>query len=73
MEVVVCPRANGIVGAGVPRVAKMLDLGCIIGIGTDNVMLNSPDILRELDYIWKAIMVCRTYLSECQGYTRWQQ
>ena len=51
--IVVCPRANGIVGAGVPRVAKMLDLGCIIGIGTDNVMLNSPDILRELDYIWK--------------------
>jgi cytosine/adenosine deaminase-related metal-dependent hydrolase len=51
--ILVCPRANGMVGAGVPRVAKMLDLGCIIGIGTDNVMLNSPDILRELDYIWK--------------------
>jgi cytosine/adenosine deaminase-related metal-dependent hydrolase len=51
--IVVCPRANGIVGAGVPRVAKMLEHGCIIGIGTDNVMLNSPDILRELDYIWK--------------------
>jgi cytosine/adenosine deaminase-related metal-dependent hydrolase len=51
--ILVCPRANGIVGAGVPRVAKMLDLGCIIGIGSDNVMLNSPDILRELDYIWK--------------------
>ncbi|HET7149691.1 MAG TPA: amidohydrolase family protein [Candidatus Nitrosopolaris sp.] len=51
--VVVCPRANGVIGAGAPRVAKMLDLGCIIGIGSDNVMLNSPDILRELDYIWK--------------------
>jgi cytosine/adenosine deaminase-related metal-dependent hydrolase len=52
--VVVCPRANGIVGAGIPRVGKMLELGCIIGIGSDNVMLNSPDILRELDYLWKA-------------------
>src|SRR5437667_2241382 len=51
--IVVCPRANGIVGAGIPRVAKMLEHGCTIGIGTDNVMLNSPDILRELDYIWK--------------------
>jgi cytosine/adenosine deaminase-related metal-dependent hydrolase len=51
--IVVCPRANGIVGAGVPRVAKMLEHGCIIGIGSDNVMLNSPDILRELDYTWK--------------------
>src|SRR5947208_9563835 len=51
--IVVCPRANGIVGAGIPRVAKILEHGCTIGIGTDNVMLNSPDILRELDYIWK--------------------
>ncbi|MDQ6666631.1 MAG: amidohydrolase family protein, partial [Thermoproteota archaeon] len=62
--IVVCPRANGIVGAGVPRVAKMLALGCIIGIGTDNVMLNSPDILRELDYIWKVSRsVERIFLS----------
>lgn len=52
--VVVCPRANGVLGAGIPRVAKMLRLGCLIAIGTDNIMLNSPDILRELDYIWKA-------------------
>lgn len=51
--VIVCPRANGILGAGIPKVAKMLKRGCIIGIGTDNVMLNSPDIFRELDYLWK--------------------
>ncbi len=52
--IIVCPRANGVLGAGVPPVAKMLDHGCRVGIGSDNVMLNSPDILRELDYIWKA-------------------
>jgi len=51
--VIVCPRANGILGAGIPKVAKMLKHGCTIGIGTDNVMLNSPDIFRELDYLWK--------------------
>jgi cytosine/adenosine deaminase-related metal-dependent hydrolase len=51
--VVVCPRANGVLGAGIPRVAEMLRQGCLVAIGTDNVMLNSPDILRELDYIWK--------------------
>lgn len=51
--VVVCPRANGVLGAGVPRVADMLEKGCQIAIGTDNVMLNSPDVFRELDYIWK--------------------
>jgi cytosine/adenosine deaminase-related metal-dependent hydrolase len=52
--IVVCPRANGVLGAGIPKVAQMLRQGCLIGIGTDNVMLNSPDLLRELDYLWKA-------------------
>jgi cytosine/adenosine deaminase-related metal-dependent hydrolase len=52
--IVACPRANGVLGAGIPRVARMLRQGCMVALGTDNVMLNSPDILRELDYIWKA-------------------
>ncbi len=52
--IVVCPRANGVLGVGMPRVAQMLRQGCLLAIGTDNVMLNSPDILRELDYVWKA-------------------
>lgn len=52
--IVICPRANGVLGAGIPKVAQMLRHGCIVAIGTDNVMLNSPDMLRELDYIWKA-------------------
>ncbi len=51
--IVICPRANGVLGGGIPRVANMLKSGCTIAIGTDNVMLNSPDILREMDYIWK--------------------
>ena len=52
--IVICPRANGVLGAGIPKVGQMLKQDCLVGIGTDNVMLNSPDILRELDYIWKA-------------------
>src|SRR5919107_5867513 len=51
--VVICPRANGVLGAGIPKVAQMLRRDCLVAIGTDNVMLNSPDILRELDYTWK--------------------
>ena len=51
--VIVCPRANGVLGTGIPKIAKMLKFRCIIALGTDNVMLNSPDIFRELDYIWK--------------------
>lgn len=52
--IVVCPRANGVLGAGLPRVAEMLKRGCLVAIGTDNVMLNSPDMFREMDYLWKA-------------------
>ncbi len=52
--IVVCPRANGVLGAGLPRVAELLRQGCKVAIGTDNVMLNSPDMFRELDYLWKA-------------------
>lgn len=51
--IVVCPRANGVLGVGIPKVATMLRKGCTVAIGTDNVMLNSPDMLRELDYTWK--------------------
>ncbi|MFQ5970188.1 MAG: amidohydrolase family protein [Nitrososphaerales archaeon] len=54
--IVVCPRANGVLGVGVPKIASMMKHGCTVAIGTDNVMLNSPDLFRELDYIWK---VCR--------------
>jgi cytosine/adenosine deaminase-related metal-dependent hydrolase len=52
--IVVCPRANGVLGAGLPKVVGMLEKGCQVAIGTDNVMLNSPDMFRELDYLWKA-------------------
>jgi len=59
--IVVCPRANGVLGVGVPRIASMLKHNCTVAIGTDNVMLNSPDLFRELDYIWK---VCRAVEHE---------
>lgn len=52
--VIVCPRANGILGAGMPRVAEMMRRGCTVALGTDNVMLNSPDMFREMDHLWKA-------------------
>ena len=34
----------------------MLDTGCNVAIGTDNVMINSPDMFREMDYLWKVSM-----------------
>ena len=56
VSIVVCPRANGSLAEGIPDVNLMLDVGCNIAIGTDNVMINSPDMFREMDYLWKVSM-----------------
>jgi cytosine/adenosine deaminase-related metal-dependent hydrolase len=44
----------------------MLKQDCLVAIGTDNVMLNSPDILREMDYIWKASRATEGEMIEAQ-------
>ncbi len=56
VSIVVCPRANGSLAEGIPDVDLMVQSGCNIGIGTDNVMINSPDLFREMDYLWKVSM-----------------
>jgi len=33
----------------------MLDSGLIVGVGTDNVMLNSPDMFHEMEFISKLL------------------
>lgn len=53
-KIVVCPRANGILGVGLAPIKKMLSLNLLLGIGTDNVMLNSPDMFKEMDYLIKS-------------------
>ena len=54
--IVVCPRANSSLAEGIPDISLMQKFGCNITIGTDNVMINSPDIFREMDYLWKVTM-----------------
>jgi len=54
--IVVCPRANAALAEGIPNVSNMIKAGCNICIGTDNVMVNSPDMFREMDYLWKVSM-----------------
>lgn len=54
--IVICPRANAALAEGIPNVENMIKAGCNITIGTDNVMVNSPDIFREMDYLWKVTM-----------------
>ena len=56
-NVVVCPRANATLNVGVAPLARMLDLGIRPLLGTDNVMLNSPNMLRELEFTLKMMSV----------------
>ena len=54
--IVVCPRANSSLAEGIPNISLMQKFGCNMTIGTDNVMINSPDIFREMDYLWKVTL-----------------
>jgi len=55
-SIVVCPRANAVLAEGIPDVNLMMKSDCNLTIGTDNVMINSPDMFREMDYLWKVSM-----------------
>lgn len=54
--IVICPRANASLAEGVPDIELMMSAKCNIALGTDNVMINSPDMFREMDYLWKITM-----------------
>ncbi|HIE46410.1 MAG TPA: cytosine deaminase [Nitrosopumilus sp.] len=54
--IVICPRANSSLAEGIPDIDLMQKAGCVIALGTDNVMINSPDMFREMDFIWKVTM-----------------
>ncbi|TBR23679.1 MAG: cytosine deaminase [Candidatus Nitrosotenuis sp.] len=54
--IVICPRANASLAEGIPDFSLMEKNGCRVAIGTDNVMINSPDMFREMDYLWKVTM-----------------
>ena len=57
-KIVICPRANGVLGTGFVPIRKMLEYNFELGIGTDNVMLNSPDMFREMDFLIKSQKSC---------------
>jgi len=54
--IVICPRANSSLAEGIPDIELMHKAGCTLALGTDNVMINSPDMFREMDFLWKVTM-----------------
>jgi len=53
ISVVICPRSNAQLGVGFPKVRSLLDAGINVALGTDNVMINSPDMFREMEFLSK--------------------
>ena len=56
IPVVVCPRSNLFTGVGPPEVTEMLDLGIMMGLGTDNVMLSSPNLFSEMNFALRTLV-----------------
>ena len=55
IPIAVCPRSNwtlGVAGSPVhPPLRLMRDLGCILMLGTDNVMFVAPDLFSEMAFV----------------------
>lgn len=47
------PRANANLGLPIPPVRNLLEAGANLLLGTDNGLLNSPNLFAELDYTYK--------------------
>lgn len=58
---VLCPRANSVLGLPVPPIAELLSSGLTLLLGTDNVMLNAPNMFAEMDYAYK---LCKSQFGD---------
>ena len=56
-----CPRSNGTLGVGIPPLRDILKHKINVLLGTDNIMFNSPNMLREMEF---ALKVTRGYYRE---------
>jgi cytosine/adenosine deaminase-related metal-dependent hydrolase len=53
IPIVMCPRSHAGLGFGVPRFLAALAAGATVGIGTDNAMTTSPNVLAEINFLCK--------------------
>ncbi len=62
--VVCCPRSNGALSVGIPPLRHLEEKEIPTLLGTDNLMFNSPNMFREMEYALKATRAYdRQYLS----------
>jgi len=55
MPVVFCPRANSLLGAGVPPITQAMQTELEFCFGTDNAMVCQPDMFEELRFAWACL------------------
>jgi len=60
ISAVCCPRSNAIMGSGIPPIIGLKERGVHVALGTDNVMLNSPDLFREMDFTSRVLRASST-------------
>ncbi|MFP3872605.1 MAG: amidohydrolase family protein [Candidatus Natronoplasma sp.] len=56
VPVVICPRANMFFGK-MPDIPKMLECGVTLSLGTDNAMISSPNMFREMETAYRIGML----------------
>jgi cytosine/adenosine deaminase-related metal-dependent hydrolase len=54
-SLVLCPRSNAMFANGFPPLFNIIKKGIKPLIGTDNIMINSPNMFRELEYTLKSM------------------
>ena len=52
-NLVLCPRANAALSVGWPKLDEIIERDIKPVLGSDNVMLNSPSMFRELEFVVK--------------------
>ena len=52
IPIAVCPRSNLVTGVGIPPIRELHER-TTVALGTDNVMLNSPSMFREMEFAAK--------------------
>ncbi|MDP3034676.1 MAG: amidohydrolase family protein [Methanobacteriaceae archaeon] len=63
-SIVCCSRSNGTLSVGIPPISDILHNKINILLGTDNLMFNSPNMFREMEYALKTTRgYSKKYLS----------
>lgn len=68
VSVAACPRSNRLFGRR-PPLAKLLEAGITVGLGTDNAMFHEPDVLAEAAFVareWPSLEADTILATACR-------